>query len=65
MININGKDKHLRDNTSDDVSTSPEKKNIIILGGNIIKNVNGYKISKKLKICGVFVKRFSGSKLNS
>ena len=64
--NIKAKDNnHRSDKKSNNSSTSviSEKKNIVILGDNMIKHVNGYDMSKKLKNCKVYVKSFSGSKV--
>lgn len=46
-INISESEKQLREVKSSDISTSAEEKIIVILGGSIIKHVNGYTISKK------------------
>ena len=64
--NIKAKDNnHRSDKKSNNSSTSviSEKKNIVILGDNMIKHVNGYDMSKKLKNCKVYVKSFSGFKV--
>ena len=63
--NIEAKDNHCSDKKSNNLSISviSEKKNIVILGDSMIKHVNGYNMSKKLKNCKVYVKRFSGSKV--
>ena len=61
--NINAKDNHRSVKKSNNSSTSviSEKKNIVILGDSMIKHVNGYDMSKKLKNCKAYVKSFSGS----
>ena len=40
-----------------------EKKNIVILGENMLKHLKGYDMSKKVGDCKVFVRSFSGTKL--
>ena len=63
--NIKANDNHRSDKKSNNSSTSviSEKKNIVILGDNMIKHDNGYDKSKRLENCKVYVKRFSGSKV--
>ena len=54
MTNINDRGKHLRENKTVNSSALAEKNNIVILGSNTIKHVNGYEISEKLENCNVF-----------
>ena len=56
---------HPSDKKSNNSSTSviSEKDNIVIFGDSMIKHVNGYDMSKKLKHCKVYIKSFSGSKV--
>ena len=63
--NIKAKNNHRSVKKSNNSSTSviSDKKNIVILGDSMIKHVNWYDISKKLKNCKVYVKGFSGSKV--
>ena len=60
--NIKAMDNHGSVKKSNNSSTSviSDKKNIVILGDSMIKHLNGYDMSKKLKNCKVYVKRFSG-----
>ena len=63
--NIKPKDNYRSVKKSNNSSTSviSDKKNIVILGDSMIKHLNGYDMSKKLKNCKVYVKSFSGSKV--
>ena len=62
---IQYKNIHQPDTKETNISTFviSEKKNIVILGDNMIKHDNGYDKSKRLENCKVYVKRFSGSKV--
>ena len=62
--NIKAKNNHhsVKKNNSS-TSVISDKKNIVILSDTMIKHVNGYDMSKKLKNCKVYVKSFSGSKV--
>ena len=60
--NIKAKNNHhsVKKNNNSSTSVISDKKNIVILGDSMIKHLNGYDMSKKLKNCKVYVKRFSG-----
>ena len=63
--NIKAQDNHrsVKKGSNSSRSVISDKKNIVILGDSMIKRVNGYDLSKKLKNCKVYVKSFLGSKV--
>ena len=58
--NINTKRTLQKSLTSKSLPNDPLK-NVVILGDSIVKHVNGWKISRKLKNCRVKVMPFSGA----
>ena len=61
--NISNRVKKIGDSISTNNREHEDKKNVIILGDSVIKDVNGYDIAWKPNICKVFLKRFSGAKV--
>ena len=49
--------------TEKNINSSLECKTIYIIGGSILKHVQGYEISKSLENCKTYVKSFSGAKI--
>ena len=49
--------------TKKNINSSLECKTIYIIGGSILKHVQGYEISKSLENCKTYVKSFSGAKI--
>ena len=70
-ISDNTSTKENADNSKDNSSTNSRdfnlesKKSIVILGDSILKHLNGWETSKKVKSdCKIFVKHFSGATTN-
>ena len=61
--NISNRVKKIGDSISTNNREHEDKKNVIILGDSVIKHVNGYDIAWKPNTCKVFLKRFSGAKV--
>ena len=59
--NITKRVKKMGESISTNNRGHEDKKNVIILGDSVIKNVSGYDIAGKLNRCKVFVISFSGA----